>query len=86
MSFRPTPTDWLPDARDGLSRVERIVLHTLSELQQERAAARTRPNVDDHVAMTMLYGRVLERVDITVAELQAIVGRLAGRGVPGGER
>jgi len=33
------PRDNLPDMRDGLTRVERIILHQLHQLQQQRAAA-----------------------------------------------
>jgi hypothetical protein len=81
MSFRPTREDWLPDVRDGLSRVERIVLHTLKTLQDELAASHRhgRPAAELDVKTTMLYGRVVEQVDISVAELQDVLGRLAGR-------
>lgn len=65
------PEDELPDVRDGLTRVERIVLTTLSELQRERGGA--------SVPTPMLYGRVVERVDISVDELQRVLRRLAGR-------
>jgi hypothetical protein len=30
----------------------------------------------------MLYGRVVERIDLTVDELQEILVRLVGRGLP----
>lgn len=86
MSRRPRPEDWLPDVRDGLSRVDRVVLHTLHELQKERRETKTGRNEDENVAVTMLYGRVVEKIDLSAAELQAVLGRLAGRGVPGGER
>lgn len=83
MTPRPRPEDWLPDARDGLSRVDRIVLFTLHELQRERAEQKTGPNLDEHVSAVMLYGRVVEKIDLSIAELQAVLGRLGGRGVPG---
>jgi hypothetical protein len=63
--------DELPDVRDGLTRNERVVLITLRELQKE--------NGDRPVHLPQLYGRVLEHVDMSQAELQAIVRRLAGR-------
>lgn len=61
----------LPDVRDGLTRVERVVLVELSKLQSERG--------DRSVSLVQLYGRVLEHVDLSQAELQAIVRRLAGK-------
>lgn len=64
--------DRLPDARDGLTRVERIVLHTLWRLQRERN--------DANVPTAMLYGCVVEQVDVSVDELQGILRRLVGRG------
>lgn len=61
----------LPDARDGLTRKERVVLWVLSQLQSERGGR--------DVPLPMLYGRVLEYVDMSTAELQAIVARLGAR-------
>jgi hypothetical protein len=66
--------DALPDVRDGLTRLERIVLHTLSALQRERGGGA--------VPTALLYGRVVEKADLSVDELQAILQRLAGRHVP----
>ena len=60
----------LPDARDGLTRKERIVLTCIAQLQQERNG-RSAPTA-------MLYGRVCEYVDISDAELQFILQRLSG--------
>ena len=57
--------------RDGLTRTERIVLTTLEELQRSREG-RSVPTME-------LYGRVVEKVDLSQAELQAILSRLAGR-------
>jgi hypothetical protein len=64
------PRDVLPDARDGLTRIERIVLHTLHETQRERGGR--------DVPTAMLYGRVVEKVDISVEELQRVLQRLIG--------
>jgi hypothetical protein len=63
--------DDIPDARDGLTRKERVVLRVLAQAQQERGGR--------DVPLPMLYGRVLEHVDLSITELQAIVRRLAGR-------
>jgi len=57
--------------RDGLTRTERIVLTTLQEMTKERDG-RSVPTME-------LYGRVVELVDLSQAELQAILSRLAGR-------
>ncbi|MBT8133709.1 MAG: hypothetical protein KJO03_04310 [Gammaproteobacteria bacterium] len=59
----------LPDVQDGLSRKERIVLHCLHQLQSERDG-RDAPTV-------MLYGRVVEHVDMSEDELQQILQRLS---------
>jgi hypothetical protein len=65
------PYDGLPDVRDGLTRLERCILVTLHELQQERG--------DANVPTTMLYGRVVSRIDCSIDELQATLQRLVGR-------
>jgi hypothetical protein len=62
--------DRLPDVRDGLTRLERIVLYVLSEAQRERGGA--------YVPTAMLYGRVVERIDVGQAEFQAVLDRLVG--------
>lgn len=62
--------DKIPDVRDGLTRTERIVLYCIDQLQKERGGR--------HVPTAMLYGRVVERVDIGEQELQRIVQRLTG--------
>ncbi len=62
--------DYLPDVRDGLTHRERIVLWCLSELQKERG--------DRHVPTGMLYGSVVEYVNMTVDEMQSILVRLVG--------
>jgi len=60
--------DHIPDARDGLTRIERIVLYVLEETQRERGG---RP-----VPTAMLYGRVLEYANISEETLQACLRRL----------
>jgi hypothetical protein len=66
----PNPHDDLPDVRDGLTHRERIVLRCLHELQQERGGR--------HVPTGMLYGSVVERIDMSVEELQSMLVRLVG--------
>lgn len=51
----------IPDVRDGLTRTERLILHVLNETQQERGGR--------NVPTVMLYGRVLEYVNISEEEL-----------------
>ncbi|MFI5308349.1 MAG: hypothetical protein ACHQ53_13400 [Polyangiales bacterium] len=65
------PYDRIPDVRDGLSRLERIVLVTLREAQAELG--------DRNVPTAMLYGRVVERIDVDVQEFQRVLTRLIGR-------
>jgi len=60
----------LPDARDGLTRLERIILWQLREAEKERGG--------HPVPTAMLYGRVVEHIDVSVAELQAALQRLIG--------
>jgi len=64
------PRDYLPDVKDGLNQRERIVLQCLHDLQQERGGS--------HVPTGMLYGTVVEQVDMSVAEMQRILVRLMG--------
>lgn len=61
----------LPDVRDGLTRVERVILWQIHEIQKERGGR--------NVPTAMLYGRVVEHVDISVDELQRTLARLIGR-------
>jgi hypothetical protein len=64
----------VPDARDGLTRKERVVLWVLQCTERERNG---RP-----VRAAMLYGRVIEHVDMSIAELMQIVERLSSRSAP----
>jgi DNA gyrase/topoisomerase IV subunit A len=65
------PFDALPDVRDGLTRLERAVLHVLAEARAEFG--------ERHVPTALLYGRVVEYVDVSVQEFQRVLARLAGR-------
>jgi hypothetical protein len=62
----------LPDVRDGLTRLDRIILQELARAARELGRAR--------VPTALLYGRVVERIGVGTAEFQAALGRLAGRG------
>src|SRR5262245_5795536 len=64
------PRDDLPDIRDGLTHRERIVLQCLHALQQERGGR--------NVPTGMLYGTVVEHVDMSVEEMQGILVRIIG--------
>lgn len=62
-------SDLLPDARDGLTRKERIVLYCIHQAQKEFNG--------HNVPTATLYGRVLEYVNISEQELQGILQRLS---------
>lgn len=66
--------DQLPDVRDGLSRNERVVLYCIDQIQKERAGR--------NVPTAILYGRVVEHVNISEDELQHILQRLTGGNQP----
>jgi len=65
--------DRIPDVRDGLTRVERVVLWQLHEAQKDFPGRM--------VPTATLYGRVVEHVSISVAELQDVLKRLTGKGL-----
>ena len=67
--------DDLPDVRDGLTRKERVVLWCLAQAQTDQGT-----HLSGAVSTAMLYGRVVEHVDIGVAELQSILQRLGAQG------
>jgi DNA gyrase/topoisomerase IV subunit A len=62
------PRDRIPDVRDGLTRIERAVLYVLHETQRELGGR--------NVPTAMLYGRVLEHVDLSYEELQECLRRI----------
>jgi hypothetical protein len=64
------PYDSLPEVADGLTHRERVVLWCLKALQEERG--------DRHVPTGMLYGSVVEYVDMSVEDMQRILVRLVG--------
>ena len=66
------PRDRIPDVRDGLTRLERVILYVLAESERERGGR--------SVPTAMLYGRVVEHINVSVEEFQATLTRLVGRG------
>lgn len=64
--------DRIPDVRDGLTRLERVILWQLGEAQKERPGR--------SVPTAMLYGRVVEHVNVSVEEFQRVLARLVGSG------
>lgn len=62
--------DRIPDVRDGLTRLERVILWQLSVLEKERPGR--------NIPTAQLYGRVVEYVDVSVEEFQRVLGRLVG--------
>lgn len=62
--------DNLPDVRDGLTRKERIILWCIHQAERELDGR--------NVPTAMLYGRVVEHVDISIEEFQSILNRLVG--------
>lgn len=66
--------DDIPDVRDGLNKKERAILYCLHQTQKELGGR--------NVPTIMLYGRVVELVDISEGEFQAILNRLVNRAPP----
>ncbi len=61
--------DVIPDVRDGLTRVERVILYELHKTQKELG--------DRNVPSAMLYGRVVEHdIDVTPEQFQRILARM----------
>jgi hypothetical protein len=67
------PPGELPDARDGLTRLERIILWQLHEAQKETGR--------ESIPTAMLYGRVVEHINVSIEEFQTVLTRLVGTGV-----
>jgi len=62
--------DLIPDVRDGLTRKERVILYCLHEAQKEFPGR--------NVPTILLYGRVVEHIDMDEREFQSILSRMAG--------
>lgn len=58
----------LPDARDGLTRLQRVILWQLREAQKELGR--------ESVPTALLYGRVVEHIDVSVDEFQRELQKL----------
>ncbi len=72
MTSKTRPSyDRIPDVRDGLTRIERVILYVLKQTQDELGGR--------NVPTAMLYGRVVEHVSISVDEFQRTLARLVGR-------
>jgi len=63
---------FIPDVRDGLTRAQRIVLYEIHKAQKESSR--------EFVPTAMLYGRVVEHINISEGELQAILRSLGVTG------
>lgn len=61
----------IADVRDGLTRLERIVLVELQRAQSEFEGR--------SVPTALLYGRVVEQIDVGVPAFQRCLKRLMGR-------
>lgn len=66
--------DKLPDVRDGLTRLERVILWQLSVCEKEKKGRM--------VPTAMLYGRVVEYVDVDEQTFMRVHARLIGKGTP----
>jgi hypothetical protein len=66
-----THFDTIPDVRDGLTRIERVVLYVLHATQKERG--------DRNVPTAMLWGRVCEHLYISPEDLSEVLARLGAR-------
>lgn len=61
-----------PDVWDGLTRKERVILYCLNQLQKERGGR--------NVPSIMLYGRVIEYIDMSEGEFITLTGRRLHQG------
>ena len=64
----------IPDARDGLTRLERVILVCMREVEAERPGRA--------VPTAMLYGRVVEHVIVDIPTFQRALQRLVGTRMP----
>jgi hypothetical protein len=71
MDSTPDIRDFIPDARDGLNRRERIVLYVLEKTQRELGGR--------NVPTAMLWGRVCEYFYISPEQLSEMLARLGAR-------
>ncbi len=64
----------IPDVRDGLTEVERTILAVLHEARKEFG--------DRMVSTYLLYGRVVERLDVSWEEFQKALVKMAPPELP----
>ena len=64
--------DDIPDVRDGLTRVQRVVLYELHKAQAETGR--------EFIPTVMLYGRVVEHVNLDEQAFQAVLRSLGVTG------
>lgn len=76
--WKRAPHEELPDLRDGLTRLERVILHELA-LAEREAQGRS-------VSAALLYGRVVEHLNVGVPEFQRALARLLGRDARGDQK
>ena len=72
---RPGPLDLLPDVRDGLNRIQRLVLYELYKAREEFG--------DRTVPTALLYGRIVQHgINIRPDELSKILASMGARRDP----
>ena len=69
------PYDDLPDVRDGLNRLERAVVYVMHQMEKEKPGR--------NIPTLQLYGRVVELVDCSKEEFQAVLNRMVNRPISG---
>jgi len=70
------PRDIIPDVRDGLTRVQRVVLHELDRARRDLGR--------ESVPTVLLYGRVVERIDLSEDDFMSVLLSLGVAGEPPG--
>lgn len=62
----------IPDVRDGLTELERVILHELYKLRKEMG--------DRFIPTILLWGRVVEAIDCAQEEVQHALTQLQTKG------
>jgi hypothetical protein len=60
----------IPDVRDGLTQLERTILHVLYEARKEYG--------DRMIPMPLLYGRIVEKLDVSWEDFIRVLERTKG--------
>ena len=76
MSFQRNNEDFhnIPDVRDGLTELERTILVVLHEAKQEFG--------DRMISSALIYGRVVERLDVSQEEFEHALRRTVPLAIP----